>query len=134
MLSYTVWWVFPVAFLIKFSDKRILLTALYGPNTDCPDFYINRIFTLADEWLPMHTIYGGDWNLVLDQGKDTHNYIHENNVNARNAVIQKMQENNLVDPWRTLHPDEKRYTWTSGSRPTKFARLDFWNRCIPILS
>ena len=25
-----------------------------------------------------------------------------------------------------MHPDEKRFTWTSGSRPTKFARLDFF--------
>ena len=53
-----------LSLLIKFSDKKILLTALYGPNTDCPQFYTDRIFTLADEWLPSHTIMAvtGTWS------------------------------------------------------------------------
>ena len=115
-----------MSLLIKFSDKRILLTALYGPNTDSPSFYTDKIFSLADEWQPQHAIYGGDWNLVLDQAKDTHNYLHENNVNARNAVLKGMEDNDLIDPWRNMHSDVKRFTWTSSTRPKKYARLDFF--------
>ena len=115
-----------LSLLIKFSDKRILLTAIYGPNTDCPSFYTDKIFSLANEWQPEHAIYGGDWNLVLDQAKDTHNYIHNNNINARKAVLKGMEDNHLVDPWRNMHAGDKRYTWTSSTRPKKYARLDFF--------
>ena len=116
-----------LSLLVKFNDKRLLLTTIYGPNTDSPDFYLTKVFKLIDEWQPDFPIFGGDWNMVLDQRKDTHNYLHDNNVNARNVVLKKIEEENLIDPWRSLHPVDKRFTWSNkGSTPRKFARLDFF--------
>ena len=59
--------------LVKFDDKNILFSALYGPNEDNPDFYKNKVFNLIDEWEPDFAVYGGDWNLVMDQNLDTKN-------------------------------------------------------------
>ena len=84
-----------------------------------------------------HCIYGGDWNLVLSQARDTHNYMHENNVNARKAVLQAMDDQLLSYPRRHFHPDEKRFTWISTTTPKKYAHLDFFlvsNTLMPYIS
>ena len=82
---------------------------------------------MIDEWDPEFPIFAGDWNLVLNQSLDTHNYIRENNTNARREVHRQMEKYGLIDPWREMHPDSKRFTWhQKGSNPHKFARLDFF--------
>ena len=75
-----------LSLLLKFDNKTILLTGLYGPNTDQPLFYKNKVFNLINEWNPDCTVFGGDWNLVLDQNMDTKNYLHNNNILARNEL------------------------------------------------
>ena len=77
--------------LIEFNDKKILLSGLYGPNLDSPDFYKEIVFSAIDVFLPDYSIFVGDWNLVMDQQKDTHNYLRNNNVMARNTVIEKIE-------------------------------------------
>ena len=116
-----------LSLLINFDGKKILLTAIYGPNEDNPQFYRDIVFSLVDDWDPDFVIYAGDWNLVLNQNLDTKNYLHENNVRARSEVINKMEYFSLVDVWRELNPSAKKYTWTGKtSRPFKFSRLDFF--------
>ena len=116
-----------LSLLIKFNGKKILVSGLYGPNTDDPDFYKNEAFSLIDEWDPEFPILGGDWNLVLNQTADTHNYQNENNINARREVVKQMETHSLIDPWRELNPDSKRFTYHhQGSNPKKLSRLDFF--------
>ena len=42
----------------------------------------------------------GDWNLVLDYDIDAKGYVHENNPNARNTVLQMMESLELSNVWR----------------------------------
>ena len=97
--------------IIEYDSKKILLGGVYGPNQDSPDFYRNIVFheILNDD--PDQIILAGDFNLVLNQDLDTLNYLHENNINARNTVIECMANNNLIDIWRSENPDEKKFTW-----------------------
>ena len=74
---------------------------------------------------------------MLSQARDTHNYMHENNVNARKAVLQAMDDQLLSYPRRHFHPDEKRFTWISTTTPKKYAHLDFFlvsNTLMPYIS
>ena len=113
--------------LLNFDSKKILLTAIYGPNEDNPQFYKEKVFNLIDEWDPDFAIYAGDWNLVLNQNLDTKNYLHKNNLRARSELKNKMEYFSLIDVWRELNPSAKKYTWTGkASRPYKFSRLDFF--------
>ena len=110
--------------MIEFDDNKILISALYGPNEDSPDFYKYKVFNRIDLWQP---VYGGDWNLVLDQKLDTKNYIHENNLQAKTELINKMEYYSLIDVWRKLNPSSKKFTRTGKtSRPYKLSRLDFF--------
>ena len=53
------------------------------------------------------------------------NYKTVNNKNAREAVLEIIQEMYLVDPFRDLHPSLKRYTWRR-KHPFQQVRLDFF--------
>ena len=67
----------------------------------------------------------GDWNLVQDHEKDTYNYANVNNPKARNAVINLKSDLNLIDLWRSLNPESRKYTWRRQN-PFQQARLDFF--------
>ena len=116
-----------LSLLLKFDSKKILLSAIYGPNEDNPHFYRDKVFYLIEDWEPDFAVYAGDWNLVLNQNLDTKNYLHENNLRARAEVKNKMEYFSLIDVWRELNPSAKKYTWKGKiTRPFKFSRLDFF--------
>ena len=116
-----------LSLLLKFDNKKILLTGIYGPNQDNPNFYKNKAFTLIDQWEPDFTIYGGDWNLVMNQNLDTKNYLHENNIHSKTEILKKMEYYSLIDVWRELNPSSSKFTWIGKiTNPKKYARLDFF--------
>ena len=94
---------------IKLSSMTINLINIYAPNNDNPNFFS----CIKDFLLTNHTDYTvncGDFNLVLDQTIDTKNYKHVNNPNAQKAVKDMMNELNLLDIYRLLHPNVTRFT------------------------
>ena len=111
-----------LSLLLKFNGETILLSGLYVPNEDNPQFYREQVFELIDVWEPNYAVFTGDWNLVLDQNMDTKNYLHENNLNSRNEVKNKMENVSLIDVWRELNPDSKRYSWIGKSSNPKKIR------------
>ena len=109
---------------IKTMLKELTLVNLYGPNRDNPEFYEN----VQDRILNLQTpnlIMGGDWNLVLNPDKDYKNYLHINNPRAQDKVNELMSELNLIDVWREINPETRRYTWHRNN-PSQHSRLDFF--------
>ena len=102
-----------------------MIETLYGPNHDSPEFYTDQVFKKVEEWAPEYSIFAGDYNVVLDQAKDTKNYLHINNPNASNALKDQISQLNLVDVWREMHPDDRTFTWTKFNGK-KQSRLDFF--------
>ena len=41
-----------LSLLVDFDGKQILLSGIYGPNTDEPEFYRSKIFEVIEEWTP----------------------------------------------------------------------------------
>ena len=109
----------------KFDSRTIMLTGIYGPNTDSPGFYETKCFPLIDRFEPDFSIFCGDWNFTLNQDLDNHNYMHVNNPRAKSTVIECMETYNLCDIYRDLNPLSKTYTWHKRD-PLKMARLDFF--------
>ena len=101
-----------------------MIVSLYGPNRDNPEFYAEleeRISEVGFENL----ITGGDWNLVLDFTLDYYNYKHFNNAKAQEQVENLMINLDLLDIWREIHPEMRRYTWRRNT-PLQQSRLDFF--------
>ena len=114
-----------LAISMIYEEKKILLEILYGPNSDSPDFYSEQVFKKIQDWQPDFSIFSGDFNVVLDPQIDTKNYQHINNPQAMQALKDQVEQNNLVDIWRELHPDEKKFTWQKFNE-NKQSRLDFF--------
>lgn len=95
---------------IQLEDKKITLITLYGPNNDTPTFYDN-VTELIENFDNQQVIITGDFNLVQDQELDTYNYRNVNNPKAKEKVIEILEIYNLIDPFRELYPDYKRFTW-----------------------
>ena len=110
---------------IALSNQTIALLTIYGPNKDEPEFYKTQLSQCVVDLDCDFLIICGDWNVVQQQDLDTHGYLHENNVQAKAAVLSLKQQFELVDPWRLRNPSSKEFTWKNG-KMTKFGRLDFF--------
>ena len=110
---------------LELCGTPTVLVVLYGPNKDQPSFY-SKLRDYLSEKDNKPIIICGDWNLVLDFKQDTCNYVSENNVNSRLKVKEMICALDLIDTWRSSYPFAKKYTWVSGSKPIKMARLDFF--------
>ena len=98
---------------------------MYGPNQDSPEFYTDLAFQKINDWSPDFSIFAGDFNVVLDPSIDTKNYQQINNPNAMQALKDQIQQNNLIDIWRELHPHQRTYTWQKYNE-NKQSRLDYF--------
>ena len=125
-----------IALNISYSDKQIILANIYAPNTDNPGFFINA-FSHIDSFGKMdNIIVCGDFNLVLDSSVDYENYKDSNhNINSRKLLIKTIIERELMDPFRHLHGETRKYTWKRFSSLQR-GRLDFFlttKSLIPLL-
>ena len=110
---------------IELGKINLPLAVIYGPNHDSPEFYND----LKNKMLAQNNfsvIACRDWNLVLDYKNDTHGYVRENNVKASKEVLGMMQNLDFIDIWRAQNPAAKKFTWVSGKKTIKMARLDFF--------
>ena len=109
---------------ITIQGKKITLVNVYGPNQDNPNFYVTLLNKIA-EFENDQIILCGDWNFILDPQMDCENYLHINNPNARKVILNYIEEENLIDIWRVMNENSKKYTWRRINPMRKQARLDF---------
>ena len=105
------------------NDTTISLAAIYAPNQDSPEFFVN-LQTLMRE-RSEHKIILGDFNLVLDVELDREN-TYCNNNRAMVQVENIMEDFSLKDVWRIHHEDVREFSWKKrGEYPVKASRIDF---------
>ena len=98
-------------------------------------FFSNEVFRRMSDWDPNYAIYVGDWNIVLDQNMDSVGYQHINNPRARQELLTKINELELIDIFRNLNPTHKKYSWKQWGA-SKLARLDYFlisNTLLPFV-
>ena len=114
-----------MAINIEYNGKQITVLNIYGPNRDNTDiFYKLQTFLNNDEL--RNVIIGGDWNVTLNETIDKKGGYQVTHKNCREKIKQIIQEHDLCDIWRTLHPQDKQYTWHSNKKPVTFCRLDYF--------
>lgn len=114
-----------IALDMEALNMRFTLINIYGPNRDSPDFYREISETTLD-FGNSSVIMCGDWNLVQNYELDCYGYLHRNNPQARQQVLNIKQDFELLDPWRQNNEDKRSYTWRSSIGGIKQARLDFF--------
>ncbi len=98
----------------KLGEIPTLLISVYGPNQDSPEFWIN-LFTKADELNYEHVLYLGDLNVTLDPKMDNYNYSGFQNPRTRRLINKLIDEDEICDTFRRLHPNTKEYTYKQFS-------------------
>ena len=83
------------------------------------------MYESIEEFANETIIICGDFNLVQHQYLDTYNYTNINNPRAREKILDLKEELNIVDPYREVYEDLKKFTWRKKN-PIKQARLDFF--------
>ena len=106
------------------QQQRFTLINIYGPNSDSPSFF-KKIIQHLEEIGNSDYIICGDFNLVLDPYIDCSNYKNINNPKSRELLLNYMETNDIIDPFRESNPQLKQYTWRRRN-PLKQARLDFF--------
>ncbi|WP_419615349.1 endonuclease/exonuclease/phosphatase family protein, partial [Thiolapillus sp.] len=108
------------------NNSKLLIANIYAPQspTDKIAFFDQMHNIITKYKREEHTsILIGDFNSVLDNELDIisgekHN---KREVEAFNTLVSDLD---LTDSWRTLHRDEKEYTWCRNS-PFTARRLDY---------
>ena len=114
----------------KIDDENFVLVNIYAPTKDHQQDQIALLQDLNEllrDYIDQNLIIGGDFNTYLDTKLDKHGGINENISDYAKQIIEFNSEYNLIDIWRVLHPDDKRYTWRGHTRGGHVSsRLDYW--------
>ena len=114
-----------IQLIIRTNSFKLNIISLYAPNSDKPEFFEKVEELIKNSPNFDYLIICGDFNLVLDPKRDSKNYKNINNPKSRQRVIEIMENLELVDAYRSIHPDIQRYTWRRKN-PVKQARLNYF--------
>ena len=93
---------------MKIGNKVLTLVNIYAPNNDNPTFFQN----VLDHLLSFECekiIMGGDFNLVMDVQRDKKGGNATTQRNSLKEVQNIANSHYMIDVWRTLNPDGKRF-------------------------
>ena len=111
-----------IAAKIKFQESEILLTNLYAPNSDEPQFFVDmfdKTFTDSE-----NLIYIGDFNVVMEPSIDRKGE-KCNNRNSCNILQTSCENLMLTDIWRARNNGTRRYSYSRKRPKPTASRIDF---------
>ena len=114
-----------IIFDIIENGETVSIAAIYAPNEDSPVFFKQIRESLKKRQEKKVII--GDFNLTLNVEKDRLN-TYCNNNQAKEEVLNIMDEFYLKDVWRVRNEDKLEYSWskkTVRSEERKASRIDF---------
>jgi exonuclease III len=120
-----------VALKLEIDGKLYGLINGYAPTADLLEeqlAWLSKISAILEDYGDTQIIFGGDINEGLTK---LDKFAGRDKWNESEYVLgwkQNCMEYQLLDIWRTLHPNEIRYTWKQGTRKENLrrSRLDFW--------
>ena len=119
----------------EYSGRLLTVTAVYGPNSDSPNFFtkmFDDVYGLGCEY----NLFNGDFNTGPSSVLDYKNYVNVIHKNAREAINDMLTSFDCSDAYRTHHGDREEYTWIADGIRPQMARIDLClisNNLIPFL-
>ena len=97
---------------------------VYGPNEDDEKYFKNIVNKVKSD-TAVHTIIGGDFNVIRDPEVDRHSKMVYHPCSKR--VLDDLVENEgFVDIWQTSNPDKKYFTWMKHHARNTWSRIDYF--------
>ena len=107
---------------------NVVLTNLYAPNKDDPQFFINsfeKTQNMMEEAGATSRIIVGDFNLVIDLEKDKRGGARMTHRKAQKVLKAFMDIEGMEEIWRLKNPDGTDMTWKKLNPVPIFERLDY---------
>ena len=101
------------------QEEDITIVNVYAPNLGAPQ-YIRQTVTGIRREIDSNTIIVGDFNTPLSSMDRSSKHRINKETQALNETLDQMD---LIDIFRTLHPNAKEYTFFSSAHGT-FSRID----------
>lgn len=95
-----------------------------------PIFFKNLFLTIS--FTPGQYIISGDYNCVLDPPKDRSTGIDVSHSDTRKVLIQSINDLNLIEVWRKLHPNKKEFSCYSNTYKNA-SRIDYFLMSMNLL-
>ncbi len=119
---------------IDIDGTKICVVNVYAPSSNNDQEKIEFVQTLKTMMLEIEDepiICGGDFNVYMNPKLDKYQG-HGDETGYANNIKSLCTDFNLIDLWRTLNPETKRYTWRQNN-PLRQSRLDYWFVSINLL-
>ena len=100
------------------QEEAITIVNTYAPNIGAPQ-YIRQTLTDIKEEIDSNTIIVGDFNTPLTPIDIS----SEQKINKKHILNDILDEMDLIDIFRTFHPNAEEYTFFSSAHGT-FSRID----------
>jgi len=114
---------------LEIEDEKVCLINVYAPNEENAQIaFFNNLKNLMSQGEIKENyqlVIGGDFNLVLNPDLDKKGGLLNTKIRARERLIELIEEFNLIDVWRVMNPDKKRFTWRQ-KMPQIHCRLDYF--------
>ena len=108
------------------NNKTIQLINVYGPNADDTQFFAT-LQGRVEEADTDYTIIAGDFNCILNNDMDKKGGASSHaNKKCQGFLNTWIEESNLVDIWRQMHPTLRRYTYHKQRPFPVYSRLDYF--------
>ena len=101
------------------QEKDITIVNIYASNTGAPQ-YIRQTLTDIKGEIDSNTILVGDFNIPLTPMDRSSKQKINKEMQVLNGTLDEM---NLIDMFRTFHPNADKYTFSSSAHGT-FSSID----------
>ena len=113
---------------IVLGPKEYTLVNIYAPVRSQPKKQLDFIYVLKEKLSLLENdtcLIGGDFNLYMSPELDKLDRMSDKNDNDpyRQEILQILDTYDMIDLFRVLNPDSRRYTWHSRGLAS---RLDYW--------
>jgi exonuclease III len=116
---------------LRLKNSEVVLVSIYGPNSN-DELFFNRLHDWVSDFQHLPIILGGDWNATycnrnINENIDCFNMIRPPNLLHSNKIAEMCENFNLLDPYRTLFPEAKDFTYVPRNVDrTNKSRIDFF--------
>jgi len=116
--------------MLQLDNKVLHVFSIYGPNNDNPSFYTtlsNFLHVINDPFI----IIGGDWNATISTARnngnlDIYNMASPPSIFRSQLIGELSATHKLSDPYRSIYPHTRDFTFVPSTGATNRSRLDFF--------
>ena len=101
------------------QEEDITIVNIYAPNIGAPQYIIQTLTDIKGE-IDSNTIIVGDFNILLTPLDISSKQKMNKETQVLNDTLDEMD---LIDAFRTFHPNAEEYTFFSSAHRT-FSRID----------